>query len=383
MATFFNVRPVSFNPNASVIGNAGALGSALYKLYKDYDERDYRDKQAAQKADEFAANQAMQGAKLQLTQDIADRSFNYTANQDAIKQARQHNQDLINATQQKITNDRNAANDALNARLINAKINALNAKATPTETPQVAAPTITPSGDFDFSGITPTPNLKNGFSNFLNKAQDSGNTYNSTHGYARGALENIAGWGGFRNLNSESDTALAKMQGDITRGGRMAKWTLEKVQKEFPINPNISEGQNQTAARRLFDEWSNTMPTALKGEYIERMAEARQFKDPQTKAEAERFAKQQYVDDMSLFNRQKEQFQAFYYDGKYPQDKSGLTPTTSTAAQKPLQFHAVDFGDFKMDMAHNDDGTITVRGANGIETYTLDELQKELKLIGF
>ncbi|MGJ0148726.1 hypothetical protein ACP0SG_01855 [Campylobacter lari] len=84
-------------------------------------------------------------------------------------------------------------------------------------------------------------------------ASNRGETYDTTHGFWNGTVNRFfGGWGSkSTDLNSASDLFLQRVITDLMRGGKNAKWNLENIQANFPINGNILEANNQKVAQDL------------------------------------------------------------------------------------------------------------------------------------
>ncbi|MGQ2716546.1 hypothetical protein ACT6DC_08990, partial [Campylobacter coli] len=164
---------------------------------------------------------------------------------------------------------------------------------------------------------------------FLDLTSNQGKTYDTTHGFWNGAIERgFGGWGSqSTDLNDASDLFLKRMQSDLLRGGKNAKWNLENIQANFPINGYTMEANNQRVAQALAGEWLAEAPNSFKMELVERLGNAKTNIEKQSAIE-------DYQKNMNFYNNYAPKVKAFYWDEKYSKpSKNAVIIDNSTANQ--------------------------------------------------
>ncbi|EMX4046531.1 hypothetical protein AAGZ91_001814, partial [Campylobacter coli] len=164
---------------------------------------------------------------------------------------------------------------------------------------------------------------------FLDLASKQGKTYDTTHGFWNGAIERgFGGWGSqSTDLNDASDLFLKRMQSDLLRGGKNAKWNLENIQANFPINGYTMEANNQRVAQALAGEWLAEAPNSFKMELAERLGNAKTNIEKQSAIE-------DYKNNMDFYNNYAPKVKAFYWDEKYSKpSKNAVIIDNSTTNQ--------------------------------------------------
>ncbi|ECR3459678.1 hypothetical protein F1Q29_08905, partial [Campylobacter jejuni] len=164
---------------------------------------------------------------------------------------------------------------------------------------------------------------------FLDLASNQGKTYDTTHGFWNGAIERgFGGWGSqSTDLNDASDLFLKRMQSDLLRGGKNAKWNLENIQANFPINGYTMEANNQRVAQALAGEWLAEAPNSFKMELAERLGNAKTNIEKQSAIE-------DYKNNMDFYNNYAPKVKAFYWDEKYSKpSKNAVIIGNSTTNQ--------------------------------------------------
>ncbi|EKH7240622.1 hypothetical protein O8W70_001714 [Campylobacter coli] len=293
---FYNPQRVVFNPDTGVIQNAGKVGGVLYDIMsKSFDDKvkanEFQQEQDLRKQ-QMEFNQAMQNNQLLQN----ERNFDYQ-------------KERANIADQKLQNEINAKQkeqDLLNKIFSNAQ-------------------------GFDGQSNTNLPNNTRykADAQFLDLASNQGKTYDTTHGFWNGAIERaFGGWGSqSTDLNDASDLFLKRMQSDLLRGGKNAKWNLENIQANFPINGYTMEANNQRVAQALAGEWLAQAPNSYKMELEERLGNAKTNMEKQSAIE-------DYQKNMNFYNNYAPKVKAFYWDEKYSKpSKNAVIIDNSTTNQ--------------------------------------------------
>ncbi|EFT9680073.1 hypothetical protein ACWW0F_000297 [Campylobacter coli] len=373
---FYNPQRVVFNPDTGVIQNAGKVGGVLYDIMsKSFDDKvkanEFQQEQDLRKQ-QMEFNQAMQNNQLLQNErnfdyqkeraNIADQQWQMNYNQRARQYAMQNalRQQAINANKaykdlnyqkgllelQKLQNEINAKQNALRQQAINANKaykdlnyqkgllelqklqNEINAKQ---KEQDLLNGVLSNSQGLDSQN---NANLQNNTrykadAQFLDLASNQGKTYDTTHGFWNGAIERgFGGWGSqSTDLNDASDLFLKRMQSDLLRGGKNAKWNLENIQANFPINGYTMEANNQRVAQALAGEWLAEAPNSFKIELAERLGNAKTNIEKQSAIE-------DYKNNMDFYNNYAPKVKAFYWDEKYSKpSKNAVIIDNSTTNQ--------------------------------------------------
>ncbi|EMB5558456.1 hypothetical protein U5700_000774 [Campylobacter coli] len=307
---FYNPQRVVFNPDTGVIQNAGKVGGVLYDIMsKSFDDKvkanEFQQEQDLRKQ-QMEFNQAMQNNQLLQN----ERNFDYQKERANIAdQQWQMNYQKGLLELQKLQNEINAKQkeqDLLNKVFSNAQ-------------------------GFDGQSNTNLPNNTRykADAQFLDLASNQGKTYDTTHGFWNGALERgFGGWGSqSTDLNDASDLFLKRMLSDLLRGGKNAKWNLENIQANFPINGYTMEANNQRVAQALAGEWLAEAPNSYKMELVERLGNAKTNMEKQSAIE-------DYQKNMNFYNNYAPKVKAFYWDEKYSKpSKNAVIIDNSTTNQ--------------------------------------------------
>ncbi|EJM4840329.1 hypothetical protein NON35_001005 [Campylobacter coli] len=375
---FYNPQRVVFNPDTGVIQNAGKVGGVLYDIMsKSFDDKvkanEFQQEQDLRKQ-QMEFNQAMQNNQLLQNErnfdyqkeraNIADQQWQMNYNQRARQYAMQNalRQQAINANKaykdlnyqkgllelQKLQNEINAKQQEqdLRQQAINANKaykdlnyqkgllelqklqNEINAKQ---KEQDLLNGVLSNSQGLDSQN---NANLQNNTrykadAQFLDLASKQGKTYDTTHGFWNGALERaFGGWGSqSTDLNDASDLFLKRMLSDLLRGGKNAKWNLENIQANFPINGYTMEANNQRVAQALAGEWLAEAPNSYKMELVERLGNAKTNIEKQSAIE-------DYKNNMDFYNNYAPKVKAFYWDEKYSKpSKNAVIIDNSTTNQ--------------------------------------------------
>ncbi len=340
---FYNPQRVVFNPDTGVIQNAGKVGGVLYDIMsKSFDDKvkanEFQQEQDLRKQ-QMEFNQAMQNNQLLQN----ERNFDYQKERANI------------ADQQKLQNEINAKQkeqDLLNKVFSNAQ-------------------------GFDGQSNTNLPNNTRykADAQFLDLASNQGKTYDTTHGFWNGALERaFGGWGSqSTDLNDASDLFLKRMQSDLLRGGKNAKWNLENIQANFPINGYTMEANNQRVAQALAGEWLAQAPNSYKMELEERLGNAKTNIEKQSAIE-------DYQKNMNFYNNYAPKVKAFYWDEKYSKpSKNAVIIDNSTANQNTPKLHSVSFNGINAQISEPDanGNVILVNQAGRKMQVSVEELKKQ------
>ncbi|EAK3711098.1 hypothetical protein CEC45_08025 [Campylobacter coli] len=366
---FYNPQRVVFNPDTGVIQNAGKVGGVLYDIMsKSFDDKvkanEFQQEQDLRKQ-QMEFNQAMQNNQLLQNErnfdyqkeraNIADQQWQMNYNQRARQYAMQNalRQQAINANKaykdlnyQKGLLELQKLQNALRQQAINANKaykdlnyqkgllelqklqNEINAKQ---KEQDLLNGVLSNSQGLDSQN---NANLQNNTrykadAQFLDLASKQGKTYDTTHGFWNGALERaFGGWGSqSTDLNDASDLFLKRMLSDLLRGGKNAKWNLENIQANFPINGYTMEANNQRVAQALAGEWLAEAPNSYKMELVERLGNAKTNIEKQSAIE-------DYKNNMDFYNNYAPKVKAFYWDEKYSKpSKNAVIIDNSTTNQ--------------------------------------------------
>ncbi|EBF5769751.1 hypothetical protein FI555_06625 [Campylobacter coli] len=355
---FYNPQRVVFNPDTGVIQNAGKVGGVLYDIMsKSFDDKvkanEFQQEQDLRKQ-QMEFNQAMQNNQLLQNErnfdyqkeraNIADQQWQMNYNQRARQYAMQNalRQQAINARKQQmefnqamqnnqlLQNERNFdyQKERANIAELQKLQNEINAKQ---KEQDLLNKVFSNTQGFDGQN---NANLQNNTrykadAQFLDLASNQGKTYDTTHGFWNGALERaFGGWGSqSTDLNDASDLFLKRMLSDLLRGGKNAKWNLENIQANFPINGYTMEANNQRVAQALAGEWLAEAPNSFKMELAERLGNAKTNMEKQSAIE-------DYQKNMNFYNNYGPKVKAFYWDEKYSKpSKNAVIIGNSTTNQ--------------------------------------------------
>ncbi|EAJ1123412.1 DUF4175 domain-containing protein [Campylobacter coli] len=355
---FYNPQRVVFNPDTGVIQNAGKVGGVLYDIMsKSFDDKvkanEFQQEQDLRKQ-QMEFNQAMQNNQLLQNErnfdyqkeraNIADQQWQMNYNQRARQYAMQNalRQQAINARKQQmefnqamqnnqlLQNERNFdyQKERANIAELQKLQNEINAKQ---KEQDLLNKVFSNAQGFDGQSNTNLPNNTRykADAQFLDLASNQGKTYDTTHGFWNGALERgFGGWGSqSTDLNDASDLFLKRMQSDLLRGGKNAKWNLENIQANFPINGYTMEANNQRVAQALAGEWLAQAPNSFKIELAERLGNAKTNIEKQSAIE-------DYQKNMNFYNNYAPKVKAFYWDEKYSKpSKNAVIIDNSTTNQ--------------------------------------------------
>ncbi|EAK5903696.1 hypothetical protein BIV56_04525 [Campylobacter coli] len=355
---FYNPQRVVFNPDTGVIQNAGKVGGVLYDIMsKSFDDKvkanEFQQEQDLRKQ-QMEFNQAMQNNQLLQNErnfdyqkeraNIADQqwqmNYNQRARQYAMQNAlRQQEQDLrkqqmeFNQAMQNnqlLQNERNFdyQKERANIAELQKLQNEINAKQ---KEQDLLNKVFSNAQGFDGQSNTNLPNNTRykADAQFLDLASNQSKTYDTTHGFWNGALERaFGGWGSqSTDLNDASDLFLKRMLSDLLRGGKNAKWNLENIQANFPINGYTMEANNQRVAQALAGEWLAEAPNSYKMELVERLGNAKTNMEKQSAIE-------DYQKNMNFYNNYGPKVKAFYWDEKYSKpSKNAVIIDNSTTNQ--------------------------------------------------
>ncbi|EAI9348966.1 hypothetical protein C1607_01480 [Campylobacter coli] len=355
---FYNPQRVVFNPDTGVIQNAGKVGGVLYDIMsKSFDDKvkanEFQQEQDLRKQ-QMEFNQAMQNNQLLQNErnfdyqkeraNIADQQWQMNYNQRARQYAMQNalRQQAINARKQQmefnqamqnnqlLQNERNFdyQKERANIAELQKLQNEINAKQ---KEQDLLNKVLSNTQGFDGQSNTNLPNNTRykADAQFLDLASNQGKTYDTTHGFWNGAIERgFGGWGSqSTDLNDASDLFLKRMQSDLLRGGKNAKWNLENIQANFPINGYTMEANNQRVAQALAGEWLAEAPNSYKMELAERLGNAKTNMEKQSAIE-------DYQKNMNFYNNYAPKVKAFYWDEKYSKpSKNAVIIDNSTINQ--------------------------------------------------
>ncbi|EAH6753807.1 hypothetical protein EI921_05340 [Campylobacter coli] len=355
---FYNPQRVVFNPDTGVIQNAGKVGGVLYDIMsKSFDDKvkanEFQQEQDLRKQ-QMEFNQAMQNNQLLQNErnfdyqkeraNIADEQWQMNYNQRARQYAMQNalRQQAINARKQQmefnqamqnnqlLQNERNFdyQKERANIAELQKLQNEINTKQ---KEQDLLNKVFSNAQGFDGQSNTNLPNNTRykADAQFLDLASNQGKTYDTTHGFWNGALERgFGGWGSqSTDLNDASDLFLKRMLSDLLRGGKNAKWNLENIQANFPINGYTMEANNQRVAQALAGEWLAEAPNSFKMELAERLGNAKTNMEKQSAIE-------DYQKNMAFYNNYAPKVKAFYWDEKISTpSKNAVIIDNSTANQ--------------------------------------------------
>ena len=308
---FYNPQRVVFNPDANVIQNAGAVGGVMYNVLNNNLKEKIANKQ---RQDALDAQQAFR----QLDMLNKQRDFEYKQEQDnfnnqirlkdlALKQRQNDFNNALNL--QKLEHLR--ASNALKEQNLNLNLQKQNKELEKQNFYNAVMqnlPSITQDLD---ENIKQRARLRS-MSQFLDEAQKDGKTYTSTHGFLNGAIERgFGGWGKkSTDLNTQSDMILQQIFTDLLKGGKNAKWSLENLKSNFPINSYTLEAKNQEVNQKLIGEWIATFPINAKNVLAEKLSDAKNDFERKT-------ALDEYKENMHYYETNKPKLISFYFDRPY------------------------------------------------------------------
>ncbi|EAJ3186085.1 hypothetical protein DFX01_04300 [Campylobacter coli] len=401
---FYNPQRVVFNPDTGVIQNAGKVGGVLYDIMsKSFDDKvkanEFQQEQDLRKQ-QMEFNQAMQNNQLLQNErnfdyqkeraNIADEQWQMNYNQRARQYAMQNalRQQAINARKQQmefnqamqnnqlLQNERNFdyQKERANIAELQKLQNEINAKQ---KEQDLLNKVFSNTQGFDGQSNTNLPNNTRykADAQFLDLASNQGKTYDTTHGFWNGALERaFGGWGSqSTDLNDASDLFLKRMLSDLLRGGKNAKWNLENIQANFPINGYTMEANNQRVAQALAGEWLAEAPNSYKMELVERLGNAKTNMEKQSAIE-------DYQKNMNFYNNYGPKVKAFYWDEKYSKpSKNAVIIDNSTANQNTPKLHSVSFNGINAQISEPDanGNVILVNQAGKKMQVSVEELKKQ------
>ncbi|EPU0192223.1 hypothetical protein ACVT4G_001057 [Campylobacter coli] len=401
---FYNPQRVVFNPDTGVIQNAGKVGGVLYDIMsKSFDDKvkanEFQQEQDLRKQ-QMEFNQAMQNNQLLQNErnfdyqkeraNIADEQWQMNYNQRARQYAMQNalRQQAINARKQQmdfnqamqnnqlLQNERNFdyQKERANIAELQKLQNEINAKQ---KEQDLLNKVFSNAQGFDGQSNTNLPNNTRykADAQFLDLASKQGKTYDTTHGFWNGALERgFGGWGSqSTDLNDASDLFLKRMLSDLLRGGKNAKWNLENIQANFPINGYTMEANNQRVAQALAGEWLAEAPNSYKMELVERLGNAKTNMEKQSAIE-------DYQKNMNFYNNYAPKVKAFYWDEKYSKpSKNAVIINNSTTNQNTPKLHSVSFNGINAQISEPDanGNVILVNQAGKKMQVSVEELKKQ------
>ena len=379
---FYNPQRVVFNPDTGVIQNAGKVGGVLYDIMsKSFDDKvkanEFQQEQDLRKQ-QMEFNQAMQNNQLLQNErnfdyqkeraNIADEQWQMNYNQRARQYAMQNalRQQAINANK-----DLNYQKGLLELQKLQNEINAKQKEQ------DLLNKVFSNAQGLDSQSNTNLPNNTRykADAQFLDLASNQGKTYDTTHEFWNGALERgFGGWGSqSTDLNDASDLFLKRMQSDLLRGGKNAKWNLENIQANFPINGYTMEANNQRVAQALAGEWLAQAPNSYKMELEERLGNAKTNMEKQSAIE-------DYQKNMNFYNNYAPKVKAFYWDEKYSKpSKNAVIIDNSTANQNTPKLHSVSFNGINAQISEPDanGNVILVNQAGKKMQVSVEELKKQ------
>ncbi|EJX0911126.1 hypothetical protein ODE00_001471 [Campylobacter coli] len=409
---FYNPQRVVFNPDTGVIQNAGKVGGVLYDIMsKSFDDKvkanEFQQEQDLRKQ-QMEFNQAMQNNQLLQNErnfdyqkeraNIADQQWQMNYNQRARQYAMQNalRQQAINARKQQmefnqamqnnqlLQNERNFdyQKERANIAELQKLQNEINAKQ---KEQDLLNKVFSNAQGFDGQSNTNLPNNTRykADAQFLDLASNQGKTYDTTHGFWNGALERgFGGWGSqSTDLNDASDLFLKRMQSDLLRGGKNAKWNLENIQANFPINGYTMEANNQRVAQALAGEWLAEAPNSYKMELEERLGNAKTNIEKQSAIE-------DYQKNMNFYNNYAPKVKAFYWDEKYSKPSKNAVIIDNSTANQNIQevqnqntpkLHSVSFNGINAQISEPDanGNVILVNQAGKKMQVSVEELKKQ------
>lgn len=379
---FYNPQRVVFNPDTGVIQNAGKVGGVLYDIMsKSFDDKvkanEFQQEQDLRKQ-QMEFNQAMQNNQLLQNErnfdyqkeraNIADQQWQMNYNQRARQYAMQ------NALRQQAINTNKDLNYQKGLLELQKLQNEINAKQ---KEQDLLNKVFSNTQGFDGQSNTNLPNNTRykADAQFLDLASNQGKTYDTTHGFWNGAIERgFGGWGSqSTDLNDASDLFLKRMQSDLLRGGKNAKWNLENIQANFPINGYTMEANNQRVAQALAGEWLAQAPNSFKMELAERLGNAKTNMEKQSAIE-------DYKNNMDFYNNYAPKVKAFYWDEKYSKpSKNAVIINNSTTNQNTPKLHSVSFNGINAQISEPDanGNVILVNQAGKKMQVSVEELKKQ------
>ncbi|EAI9509448.1 hypothetical protein C3W06_07205 [Campylobacter coli] len=380
---FYNPQRVVFNPDTGVIQNAGKVGGVLYDIMsKSFDDKvkanEFQQEQDLRKQ-QMEFNQAMQNNQLLQNErnfdyqkeraNIADEQWQMNYNQRARQYAMQ------NALRQQAINTNKDLNYQKGLLELQKLQNEINAKQ---KEQDLFNGVLSNTQGFDGQSNTNLPNNTRykADAQFLDLASNQGKTYDTTHGFWNGALERaFGGWGSqSTDLNDASDLFLKRMLSDLLRGGKNAKWNLENIQANFPINGYTMEANNQRVAQALAGEWLAEAPNSYKMELEERLGNAKTNMEKQSAIE-------DYQKNMNFYNNYAPKVKAFYWDEKYskPSKNAVIIDNSEVQNQNTPKLHSVSFNGINAQISEPDanGNVILVNQAGRKMQVSVEELKKQ------
>ncbi|EAJ0474835.1 hypothetical protein BS380_08750 [Campylobacter coli] len=387
---FYNPQRVVFNPDTGVIQNAGKVGGVLYDIMsKSFDDKvkanEFQQEQDLRKQ-QMEFNQAMQNNQLLQNErnfdyqkeraNIADQQWQMNYNQRARQYAMQNalRQQAINANK-----DLNYQKGLLELQKLQNEIN------TKQKEQDLLNKVFSNAQGFDGQSNTNLPNniRYKADAQFLDLASNQGKTYDTTHGFWNGAIERaFGGWGSqSTDLNDASDLFLKRMLSDLLRGGKNAKWNLENIQANFPINGYTMEANNQRVAQALAGEWLAQAPNSYKMELEERLGNAKTNIEKQSAIE-------DYQKNMNFYNNYAPKVKAFYWDEKYSKPSKNAVIIDNSTINQNIQevqnqntpkLHSVSFNGINAQISEPDanGNVILVNQAGKKMQVSVEELKKQ------
>ncbi len=381
---FYNPQRVVFNPDTGVIQNAGKVGGVLYDIMsKSFDDK--------VKANEFQQEQDLRKQQMEFNQAMQNNQFlqNEFNNALALQKFDLERQRQVqdNALRQQAINANKAYKDLnyqkglLELQKLQNEIN------TKQKEQDLLNGVLSNTQGFNSQN---NANLQNNTrykadAQFLDLANNQGKTYDTTHGFWNGAIERgFGGWGSqSTDLNDASDLFLKRMQSDLLRGGKNAKWNLENIQANFPINGYTMEANNQRVAQALAGEWLAEAPNSFKMELAERLGNAKTNIEKQSAIE-------DYKNNMDFYNNYAPKVKAFYWDEKYSKPSKNAVIIDNSTTNQNIQndevqnqntpkLHSVSFNGINAQISEPDanGNVILVNQAGRKMQVSVEELKKQ------
>lgn len=171
------------------------------------------------------------------------------------------------------------------------------------------------------------------------------------------------------------------MQSDLLRGGKNAKWNLENIQANFPINGYTMEANNQRVAQALAGEWLAEAPNSFKMELAERLGNAKTNIEKQSAIE-------DYKNNMDFYNNYAPKVKAFYWDEKYSKPSKNAVIIDNSTTNQNIQevqnqntpkLHSVSFNGINAQISEPDanGNVILVNQAGRKMQVSVEELKKQ------
>lgn len=314
---FYNPQRVVFNPDSMVIQSAGKVGGVLYdvmnKHYNDKLKLHQHNKEQELKRQELEFNQAFKNNQIMQN----ERNFDFgqeRARQDFnFKQERARQADAQWKEQMGLKRQQLAQNERLNAlkeQEYLMKFNAYKNDLIKQQQEQELLNNFTNPQNNKMQDEALLNEISQGaHAQFLDNAHKQNKTYDTTHGFMHGAGQKLFGGLGSQStdLNLSSDLFLKRVFSDLLKGGKNAKWSLENLKEQYPINGNILEANNQMIAQKLVGEWLNNMPTILENELADKLASAKTPLQRQA-------ALNEYQKERLFYETYAPKIEAFYWD---------------------------------------------------------------------